>query len=279
MTGTAAEHRTRTPAPSGTAAPARLERRPFGLARHSLALAGRSITKTLRTPEQLLDVTLQPIIFVVIYVFLLGGAVSGSTGDYLQFLLPAILVQTVLFGGMATGVNLNTDVKKGVFDRFRSLPIGRSAPLIGSVLGDLIRYLVAVVVLLGFGYALGFRVQTGLLPALGACVLTVFFAFCVSWAFVLLGVLMREPGGVQGTAFLVLFPLTFGTSMIAPKETLPGWLQGWLEVNPVNHAMVAARALMLGGPAAAAVWWTLLSGLLFLAVFAPLAVLAYRRRT
>jgi oleandomycin transport system permease protein len=277
MTRTAAEQRADSAA-ERAATPARPERRPFGLARHSLALARRSVLKTLRTPEQLLDVTLQPIVFVVIYVFLLGGAVAGSTGDYLQFLLPAILVQAVLFGGMATGVNLNTDIKKGVFDRFRSLPIGRSAPLIGSVLGDLIRYLVAVVVLLGFGYALGFRVQTGLLQAVGACLLTVFFSFCVSWAFVLLGVLMREPGGVQGTAFLVLFPLTFGTSMITPKETLPGWLQAWLDINPVNHAMVAARALMLGGPAAAAVWWTLLSGVVFLAVFAPLAVLAYRRR-
>ncbi|MEU0571111.1 ABC transporter permease [Nonomuraea sp. NPDC005983] len=261
-----------------TAAPARLRKRPFGLARHSLALAGRSVVKTLRTPEQLLDVTLQPVIFVVIYVFLLGGAVSGNTHDYLQFLLPAILVQTVMFGGMATGVNLNTDIKKGVFDRFRSLPIARSAPLIGSVLGDLIRYLVAIVVLLGFGYALGFRIGTDPLSALGACLLTVYFAFCLSWAFVLLGVLMREPGGVQGMAFLVLFPLTFGTSMITPKGTLPGWLQAWLDVNPVNHAMDASRALMLGGPVGSSVTWTLVSGLVFLAVFAPLAVRAYRRR-
>ncbi|MER6951141.1 ABC transporter permease [Nonomuraea sp. NPDC000554] len=262
-----------------TSTPARLHKRPFGLVRHSLALAGRSVVKTLRTPEQLLDVTLQPVIFVVIYVFLLGGAVSGNTHDYLQFLLPAILVQTVMFGGMATGVNLNTDIKKGVFDRFRSLPIARSAPLIGSVLGDLIRYLVAIVVLLGFGYALGFRIGTDPLSALGACLLTVYFAFCVSWAFVLLGVLMREPGGVQGTAFLVLFPLTFGTSMITPKGTLPGWLQAWLDVNPVNHAMDASRALMLGGPVGSSVIWTLASGLVFLAVFAPLAVRAYRRRT
>ncbi|MER6008556.1 ABC transporter permease [Nonomuraea angiospora] len=278
MNPIAVREETLPPQPARPAAPARPERRPFGLARHSLALARRSVLKTLRTPEQLLDVTLQPIIFVLIYVFLLGGAVSGSTHDYLQFLLPAILVQTVLFGGMATGVSLNTDIKKGVFDRFRSLPIGRSAPLIGSMLGDLIRYLVAVVVLLGFGFALGFRAQTGPLEVLAACLLTVFFAFCVSWAFVLLGVLMREPGGVQGMAFMVLFPLTFGTSMITPKSTLPGWLQAWLDINPVNHAMNASRALMLGGPTGASVWWTLASGALFLAVFAPLAVAAYRRR-
>ncbi|MER5621574.1 ABC transporter permease [Streptosporangium sp. NPDC002544] len=260
-------------------APAPVQTRPFGLVRHSLALGRRSLVKTLRTPEQLLDVTLQPIVFVLVYVYLLGGAVAGSTHEYLQFLLPAIMVQTLMFGGMATGVNLNTDIGKGVFDRFRSLPIGRSAPLIGSVLGDLIRYLVAVVSLFGCGFLLGFRIQTDPLSVLAACLLTIFFAFSLSWAFVLIGMLMRNPGGVQGTAFIVLFPLTFGTSMITPKETLPGWLQTWVEINPVAHAMDASRALMLGGPATGPVMWTLLSSALFLAVFAPLAVRAYRRRT
>jgi oleandomycin transport system permease protein len=252
--------------------------RPFGLARHSLALARRSLIKTLRTPEQLLDVTLQPIIFVMMFVFLLGGAISGSTHDYLQFLLPAIMVQTVLFAGMATGVNLNTDIGKGVFDRFRSLPIGRSAPLIGSVLGDLIRYIVAIVVLLGFGYALGFRIHTNPLAALAACLLTMFFAFCVSWVFVLFGMLMREPGGVQGVAFLMMFPLTFGTSMIAPVQTLPGWLRAWVNVNPVGGVMEMTRGLMVGGPVAGLVVRTLLWALGILMVFAPLAVRAYRRR-
>ncbi|MFJ2029041.1 ABC transporter permease [Streptosporangium sp. NPDC087985] len=260
-------------------APAPTQARPFGLVRHSLALGRRSLTKTLRTPEQLLDVTLQPIVFLLVYVYLLGGAVAGSTHDYLQVLLPAIMVQTVMFGGMATGVNLNTDIGKGVFDRFRSLPIGRSAPLIGSVLGDLIRYFVAVVSLLGFGSLMGFRIQTDPVSALAACLLTILFSFCLSWAFVMVGMLMRQPGGVQGVAFLVLFPLTFGTSMIAPKETLPGWLQAWVEVNPVAHVMDASRGLMLGGPVATPVMWTLLWSAVFLAVFAPLAVRAYRRRT
>ncbi|CCH31435.1 ABC transporter permease [Actinosynnema sp. NPDC047251] len=258
--------------------PARVEHRRFGLARHSLALAKRSLIKTVRTPEQLLDVTLQPVIFVVLFVYLLGGAVAGSTHDYLQTLLPAIMVQTTLFGGMATGVNLNTDIGKGVFDRFRSLPIGRSAPLIGSVLGDLIRYVVAVVSLLVFGSILGFRVETGFLPALAACLLVILFAFSLSWAFVLVGMLVREPGAVQGIAFLVLFPLTFGTSMIAPADTLPSWLRSWVEVNPITHVMDAARGLMIGGPVAGPVLWTLLWSAVFVVVFAPLAVRAYRRR-
>ncbi|ROP35446.1 ABC transporter permease [Saccharothrix texasensis] len=252
--------------------------RPFALVRHSLALARRSLIKTMRSPEQLLDVTLQPVIFVVLFVYLLGGAVSGSTHEYLQLLLPAIMVQTTMFGGMATGVNLNTDIGKGVFDRFRSLPIGRSAPLVGSVLGDLIRYVVAVVSLLVFGTLMGFRVETGVLPALAACLLAILFAFSVSWAFVLVGMLVRTSGAVQGIGFLVMFPLTFGTSMIAPAETLPGWLRSWVEINPVTHVMNASRGLMVGGPVAGPVAWTLAWSALFVAVFAPLAVHAYRRR-
>ncbi|MER5262547.1 ABC transporter permease [Actinosynnema sp. NPDC002837] len=252
--------------------------RPFALVRHSAALARRSLIKTMRSPEQLLDVTLQPVIFVVLFVYLLGGAVSGSTHEYLQLLLPAIMVQTTMFGGMATGVNLNTDIGKGVFDRFRSLPIGRSAPLIGSVLGDLIRYVVAVVSLLAFGTLMGFRVETGVLPALAACLLAILFAFSVSWAFVLVGMLVRTSGAVQGIGFLVMFPLTFGTSMIAPAETLPGWLRSWVEINPVTHVMDAARGLMVGGPVAGPVAWTVAWSALFVAVFAPLAVQAYRRR-
>lgn len=253
--------------------------RPFGLVRHSLALARRSLIKTIRTPEQLLDVTLQPIIFVMLFVFLLGGAIAGDTHQYLQFLLPAIMVQTVVFASVATGVSLNTDLKKGVFDRFRSLPIGRSAPLIGSVLGDLIRYVVATVSLAVCGLLLGFQLVTGVLPALAAVAMTIGFAFCLSWAFVLLGMVMREPGAVQGTAFMVMFPLTFGTGMMAPTDTLPGWLQTWVKINPVAHAMEAARGLMIGGPVAGHLVWVVVWGAGLLAVFAPLAVRAYRRRT
>lgn len=270
---------TLSPVQHGKPAPTRSQPRPFGLVRHSLALARRSLIKTVRTPEQLLDVTLQPIIFVVLFVFLLGGAIAGDTHQYLQFLLPAILVQTVVFASVATGVSLNTDLKKGVFDRFRSLPIGRSAPLIGSVLGDLIRYVVATLSLTVCGLVLGFELVNGIVPALAAVVMTIGFAFCLSWAFVLLGMVLREPGAVQGVAFLTMFPLTFGTGMMAPVDTLPGWLQSWVQVNPVAHAMEAARGLMIGGPVATHVVWVAAWGLGLLAVFAPLAVRAYRRRT
>ena len=269
---------TRTATPPPRTGTPRASARPFGLVRHSLALAGRSLIKTIRTPEQLLDVTLQPIVFVLIFVYLLGGAVAGSQHEYLQFLLPAIMVQTVLFASIATGVSLNTDVEKGVFDRFRSLPVARSAPLVGSVVGDLVRFVVSIAVLLGFGYALGFRIGTDPLSALAACLLTIAFAFAVSWIGVLLGVLMRSPGAVQGTAFLLLFPLTFGTNMMVPTDTLPGWLQWWVGVNPVADVMEAARGLMIGGPVAGPVSRSLLWTVAIIAVFAPLAVRAYRRR-
>jgi oleandomycin transport system permease protein len=253
-------------------------KRPFRLVRHALALARRSLIKTLRTPEQLLDVTLQPVIFVVMFVYLLGGAVAGSQHAYLQFLLPAIMVQTVLFASIATGVSLNTDIKKGVFDRFRSLPIARSAPLVGSVLGDMIRFVVSITVLMGFGYALGFRIGTNPLAMLAAFAVAIAFAFAVTWIFVLVGMLMREPGAVQGTAFLVLFPLTFGTNMLVPTDTLPGWLQAWVETNPVTDVMEAVRGLLVGGPVASPVLTSLTWSAGIVAVFAPLAVRAYRRR-
>lgn len=252
--------------------------RPFRLVRHSLALARRSLIKTIRTPEQLIDVTLQPVMFVVIFVYLLGGAIAGSQTTYLTFLLPAIMVQTAMFASIATGLSLNTDVKKGVFDRFRSLPIARSAPLIGSVLGDLVRYVVSIVVLIGFGYAIGFRIGTNPLSVLAACLMVIFFASAVSWVFVLLGVVMREPGAVQGTGFLVMFPLTFGTNMMVPTETLPGWLQAWVKVNPVADVMDAARALINGGPVGDTVAKSLLWSVGIIVVFAPLAVHFYRRR-
>jgi oleandomycin transport system permease protein len=253
--------------------------RPFGLVRHSLALAKRSLIKTRRTPEQLLDVTLQPIMFVVLFVYLLGGAVAGSTHDYLQFMLPALLTMQVTFASVQTGINLNDDIKKGVFDRFRSMPIARSAPLIGSVLGDVIRYVISIVVLLGFGSLVGFRIETDPMSALAACLLVMFFAFCMSWIFVLLGMLVREPGAVQGIGFLALFPLTFGTNLLAPTDTLPGWLQAWVDVNPLTQVMAAARGLMVDGPVAGPVIHTLLWSIGLLAVFFPLAVRAYRRRT
>ncbi len=262
-----------TEAPATGAAP-----RPFPLLRHSLVLAGRAVLKIRRTPEQLMDVTLQPIIFVLLFVYVFGGAVAGSTHDYLQYVLPALMVQTVLFSSLSIGVNLNGDIKKGVFDRFRSLPIPRSAPLVGAVLAEVVRFGVSVAVLMGFGYVLGFRVGTDPLSALAGCLLAVAFALCMSWVAVFLGTWAREAGAVQGIGFLVMFPLTFGSNIFVPTESLPGWLQAWVKVNPVSHLADAVRGLLVGGPVAGPVLWSVVSGAAILAVFAPLAVATYRRK-
>jgi oleandomycin transport system permease protein len=253
--------------------------RPWRLARHSLVLARRSLLKTRRNPGILFDALFLPVVFLLLFVYLFGGAVAGSTHAYLQYIFPGILVMSTMMAGLlATGVNLNIDIKKGVFDRFRSLPIARSAPLIGSVLGDAIRYLVTLIALFGLGYLLGFRIQTNPLAALAACALAVVLGFGLSWINVLLGVLIRETSVVQSIGFLGIFPLAFGTNMVAPTRTLPGWLQAWVGVNPVSQAVDATRGLLLGGPVATPAIRTLLWSAALLAVFVPLAVWAYRRR-
>jgi oleandomycin transport system permease protein len=200
--------------------------RPFPLVRHSLSLAYRTILRIRRTPEQLFDVTFQPIIFIVLFVYLFGGAIAGSTHEYLQYVLPALMVQTVLFSSMTIGVNLNTDIGKGVFDRFRSLPIPRSAPLVGAVLGDVVRYLVSIVVIIAFGYAIGFRVQTDPLRTALAALVLVVFSLCLCWVSVLIGMVVREPGGVQGISFMLMFPLTFGSNMFVPGRHDAGLAAG-----------------------------------------------------
>ena len=249
------------------------------LARHSGALAKRNLIGVARNPEALLDVTLQPIIFILLFTYIFGGAIAGgSQHDYLQFLLPGILAQTIAFGGIAIGVNLNSDIEKGVFDRFRSLPIARAAPLVGAVLGDVVRYGLLCIVTLGFGYVIGFRATTDPAQVLAACALAIGFALCLSWTSVYIGMIVRTPGAVQGVMFLVLFPLTFGTSTFVPVETLPDWLQTFTSLNPLTHLVGALRGLTTGGPVASDVLWTLGWMGAILAVFVPLALRAYGRR-
>jgi oleandomycin transport system permease protein len=252
---------------------------PLRVLRHSLVLAKRNLIGVTRNPEAFLDVTLQPIIFVGMFTFIFGGAVAhGSQHAYLQFLLPGVLAQLVAFAGAAIGVNLNNDIEKGVFDRFRSLPISRAAPLVGAVLGDVVRYAVLCTVTVGFGYILGFRAHTGPLSVLAACLLVIAFALCLSWISVWIGMLARTPGAVQGIVILIMFPLTFGTSIFVPASTLPGWLQSFTHVNPLTHLVNTMRGLMLGGPVQSDLLWTFAWMAILLVVFVPLALRAYRRR-
>jgi oleandomycin transport system permease protein len=247
--------------------------------RHAVALAKRNLIKTWRTPEQLIDVTIQPIIFLLLFVYVFGGALGGgSRHDYLQFLLPGLLAQGIAMGSVALGQNLNADIEKGVFDRFRSLPIARSAPLVGAVLADFFRYLLLCVIYLGFGYVLGFRVETGLLPTIGAVGLSIAFALSFCWISVYIGMVARTSGAVQGVMFLLIFPLAFGSNVYVSPQTMPGWLQAFVHVNPMSQLAGAVRGLTIGGPTGAHVGWTLLWMAILLAVFVPLALRAYRRR-
>jgi oleandomycin transport system permease protein len=249
------------------------------LARHSAALAKRNLIGVYRNPEALLDVTLQPIIFILLFTYVFGGAISGgSQHDYLQFMLPGIIAQTIAFGGVAIGVNLNSDIEKGVFDRFKSLPISRAAPLVGAVLGDVVRYVLLITITLGFGYIIGFRAQTDVASVLAACALAVGFALCLCWVSVYIGMLARTPGSVQGILFLALFPLTFGASTFVPTDTLPDWLQTFTKVNPLTHLVDSLRGLLLGGVEASDVLWTIGWMGALVAIFVPLALRAYSRR-
>src|SRR4051812_8166796 len=196
------------------------QRRSWRLVRHSLALTKRSLIKTWRTPEALIDVTIQPAIFLIIFVYIFGGAVAGSTHDYLQFLLPGILAQTIATGAIAIGVNLNTDIAKGIFDRFRSLPVPRSAPLVGAVLGDVVRYVIVTISTLAIGYVLGFRIDSDPLRAIAGCLLAVLFALCLSWLPVLVGMKVRTPGAVQGLMFALIMPLSFASNVFVGADTL-----------------------------------------------------------
>jgi oleandomycin transport system permease protein len=252
---------------------------PAALVRHSVALARRSLIKTVRTPEALIDVTLQPVIFLLLFTYLFGGALAGGDRHaYLQFLLPGMLGQSLAMGGIALGQNLNSDIEKGVFDRFRSLPVARSAPLVGAVGADVVRYLTVCVVMLSFGAVMGFRVETSPLAMLAAVALSIGFGLCFCWISVWVGMLVRTSGAVQGVMFLLVFPLSFGSNVFVQTSTLPGWLQAFVHVNPLTPLVATVRGLLVGGPVAGHLVATLawMAGLLV--VFVPLALRAYARR-
>jgi len=248
--------------------------------RNSFTLTWRSVLKIRTNMEDLFGLSLQPIMYLVLFTYVFGGAISGSTHQYLQFSLPGILVLTVVFATLGTGLMLNQDITTGVFDRFRSLPIARWAPLAGAVLGDMVRYMISVAVTLGFGMILGFRITTSPLAAAAGCLLLLVFALAMCWFSALIGLLVKSPQGVQLFGFLGMFPLVFGSGLLVPVATMPGWLQSFAKVNPVTYLTEAERALLTGtGPAAGPVIKSLLWALGIFVVFAPLAVRAYRRRT
>ena len=243
-----------------------------------LAFGWRGMLKIKHVPEQLIDVTLTPVLFVLMFTYMFGGAIAGSTGEYLQFLLPGVLVMSVLFTTVYSGVALNTDVTKGVVDRFRSLPIWRPSPLIGAVLGDSVRYLVGATVIIVLGLALGYRPEAGAVGVVAAAALVIAFSFGLSWVFTTIGLLMRAPNAVMNTGFMALFPLTFLSNIFVAPDTLPGWLEAFVDVNPISHLVTATRALMDGTVAGLELGVALGTAALLTAVFAPLTTYLYRRK-
>ncbi|WP_409333125.1 ABC transporter permease [Trujillonella humicola] len=244
----------------------------------SLAFGWRGMLKVKHVPEQLLDVTVTPVMFLLMFTYLFGGAIAGSTSAYLDYTLPGLLVMSVLFTTVYSGVSLNTDLTKGVVDRFRSLPIWRPAPLLGSLLGDSVRYVIAGTVIIVVGVALGFRPDGGVAGAVAALALVVVFSFGLSWVFSVLGLLLRSPNAVMNAGFMGIFPLTFLSNVFVDPATLPGPLEAFVAVNPISILSTASRSLMAGEPDGGAILVSLLVAAALAAVFLPITTRLYRSR-
>jgi ABC-2 type transport system permease protein len=245
----------------------------------ALTFGWRGMLKVKHVPEQFLDVTITPVMFVVMFTYIFGGAIAGSTGDYLEYILPGILVMSVLFTTVYSGVAINTDLTKGVVDRFRTLPIWRPAPLLGALLGDSVRYFVAGTVIVVVGMILGYRPDGGVGGVLLALLLVIVFAFALSWVFQTIGLLMRSPNAVMNAGFMGIFPLTFLSNVFVEPETLPAALEAFVNVNPISILADASRGLMAGDLDAGDLGIVLGTAAVLTAVFMPLTTHLYRTRS
>lgn len=243
----------------------------------TMMMAWRALKKMVRNPEQFVDVALQPILFTAMFAYVFGGAISGDVGSYLPLIIPGILAQTVLTTCMATGTQLREDLTKGVFDRFKSLPIARIAPLAGPMIADLVRYTIASALTFGMGILMGYRPGGGVFGTLGAILLSIVTGWSLAWAFTWVGTIARSAQAVQGISMMIMFPLTFLSNAFVPVDTLPSWLAAFVRVNPVSHLVTASRDLANTGVVSGEVAWTLLACLVCVAIFAPLAVRSYKR--
>ncbi|WP_395691685.1 ABC transporter permease [Nocardioides sp.] len=244
----------------------------------SLAMAWRALKKMRRNPEQWFDVTVQPLLFTAMFAYIFGGAISGSVQDYLPILITGILAQTALTACMATGIQLREDMDKGVFDRFKSLPIARIAPLVGPAIADLVRYGTAATLTILTGLVMGYRPGGGVPGVVGGWLLTIVAGWSLAWIFTFLGTKARSAQAVQGISMMIMFPLTFLSDAFVPVSTLPGWLQHFVAVNPVTLVIDALRDLMNDGQVTANVGWALLGCAVVVAVFLPLSVRSYNRK-
>ncbi|KUJ38494.1 ABC transporter permease [Streptomyces sp. MI02-2A] len=244
----------------------------------SLTFGWRAILKIKHVPEQLFDVTAFPIMNLLMFTYLFGGALAGSPSEYIQFVLPGILVMSVVMITMYTGVSVNIDIEKGVFDRFRSLPIWRPSAMVGYLLGDALRYTIASAVMLTVGLALGYRPGGGIGGVLAGIALLLVFSFAFSWIWTMFGLMLRTEKSVMSVSMMVIFPLTFLSNVFVDPRTMPGWLQAFVNNSPITHLAAAVRGLMAGDWPAGEVAWSLGWAGLFLLVFGPVTMRLYNRK-
>ena len=258
--------------------PADINHRPASAVSASMTFAWRAVLKIKHVPEELGDVIGIPILFTLMFTYLFGGALAGSTDHYLQFLLPGTLVLAVILVTVYSGVALNTDLSTGAFDRFRSMPIWRPAPIIGGLIGDTGRYLLASTLVIGLGLLMGYNPAGGLGGTLAAVALVLTFAFGMGWIWTSLGLLMRSPRAIMSIGLTVLFPLTFVSNVFVDPATIPPWLHTFVDLNPISHLVTAERGLMNGTATAGQIIWVLAASAVLTAVFAPLTMRLYRNK-
>jgi ABC-2 type transport system permease protein len=240
-------------------------------------LGWRAMLKIKHVPFQLFDVTITPIMFTLLFTYIFGGALGGSPKAYIQFLLPGILVQTIVFITVYTGVGLNSDIQKGLYDRFRSLPMWQPAPIVGALAGDLFRYSVASALIIGLGLLIGFRPEGGVIGVLLAFGLVMVFAVALSWIWIIFGMKVKTPESVMTTSFVFLMPLTFASNIFVGLETMPPWLQALVRHNPVTHLTNASRGLMHAKPVGSDVLWVLAASAVIVSIAAPVALRMYHQ--
>ncbi len=249
----------------------------LGAVRDALAVTGRNLIAYRRVPQLLVFSTIQPVIFVLMFRYVFGGAVRVPGVPYVDFLMPGIFVQTVVFGAIATAIGLATDLKSGLMERFRALPMARSAVLAGRTFADLSRNVFVVTLMMVVGFAVGWRIHTNVWGLLAGALLVLLFGYAMSWIFATVGLAVGDPETAQAAAFPVLAPLVFASSAFVPVESMPGWLQVFARHQPVSVTASAVRALTFGGPTATYVWQSIGWVIAILVVFAPIAVQRYRR--
>jgi ABC-2 type transport system permease protein len=258
--------------------PGASDHRPASALSASMTFAWRAVLKIKHVPEELGDVIGIPILFTLMFTYLFGGALAGSTGHYLQFLLPGTLVLAVILVTIYSGVALNTDLSTGAFDRFRSMPIWRPAPIIGGLIGDTGRYLLASAIVIGLGLLMGYNPAGGLGGILAAVALLLTFAFGMGWIWTTIGLIMRSPRAIMSIGLTVLFPLTFASNVFVNPATMPSWLHTFVDLNPISHLVTAERGLMNGTATAGQIIWVLAASAALTAVFAPLTMRLYRNK-